>query len=152
MKDILYCEDNFHMRKQIVGFLGDVFPDREVVADESVRGVLSKFTEINLDNVSPISVNNVADVLRRENADFSNLKLAITDGHLIDRFAGAGDEILSGWDLAKILRDCNYIGKIVYLGGSDIPSDREELFDLKLSKLDVRNGSKLIDYALTFLS
>lgn len=134
-----------------MGLFGDVFPNREVIADYSVRGVLSKFTGINLDNVSPVNANNVAGMLRRGNADFSPLKLAITDGHLIDGLAGAGDEILNGWDLAKILRDCNYTGRIVFYGGCDIPSDKEGLFDLRLSKLVTGSASKLIEYAQTFL-
>ena len=141
MVSILYCEDEDIARNRAIKVLTREFPAYEVVASESVRSGLEGITKVSLHpkHLTHISQETILKRLKAENASLSNLGIAVTDGNLIDPFAGAGDEYLNGWNLAQILRGLGYQGKIVYIGFGRIPKGKENLFNQSIPKYDEKS-------------
>ena len=151
MATILYCEDDKDNRKVIDSALRNNFPQHSVISTETVRDGLEGVTGVSLHprHMDRISLETVEQRLRSSNANLSELGMVITDGKLIDPFAGAGDEIIHGWDLAQILRNLGYKGKILYTGLSAVPVGKKDLFDAEISKYE---GGKIVDYARMHLT
>ena len=147
MAQILFCEDDKDSRESLFMDLQKGFPAHAIVASETVRDGLAGVTGIDLNPryLDHIAVETIEGRLRDSHADISKLGIVITDGLLIDRFAGANDCILNGWDLAQVLRNLNYPGKIVYIGLTAIPTGKENLFDERISKWD---NLKIIEYVI----
>ncbi|GEM_PF-6158028 len=146
MTRILYCEDDADRRAKITSALRESFPTHDLTSAETVRDGLQGITGIDLHPryLSEISSETIEQRLRDSGANLSDLGIVITDGGLIDPFVGARGQILDGWDLAQILRNLGYPGKIVYTGLKDIPTSKESLFDVMIPKFEVE---QIIDYA-----
>ena len=145
MAKILYCEDETRLRDQTTLELVSEFPKHKVVSTAIVRDGLAEITGVDIHPkyLKIISPETIEKRLRDSNANLSDLGIVITDGGLIDPFAGAGDSILEGWDLAQILRNLGYRGKIVYVGLTSAPVGKQSLFDVTLSKFD---NQQIVDY------
>ena len=145
MGAILYCEDDRNNREVIDSALRANFPAQNIISAETVRGGLERITGVSLtrEELGKISLETVEQRLRSFGANLSGLGMVITDGELIDPVAGAGDEILHGWDLAQILRNLGYTGRVVYTGMQSIPIGKGYLFNVKISKWEER---LIVDY------
>jgi len=150
MATILYCEDDRNNREIIDSALRSNFPAHNVISTDTVRDGLEKVTGVSLQRkeLGRISLETVEQRLRSYNANLSGLGIVITDGGLIDPIAGAGDEILYGWDLAQILHNLGYDRKIIYTGMRSVPIGKGDLFSIKISKCEER---QIVDYARTQL-
>ena len=151
MATILYCEDQKDSRDIVDSVLRRNFPAHNVISADTVRDGLEGITGVGLHprDLGRISPETIEQRLRSSNANLSGLGIVITDGELIDPLAGASDKILHGWDLAQILRNLGYTGKIAYIGLKAVPIGKGDLFDKKIPK---NEEEKIIVYAIECLT
>ena len=86
--------------------------------NQGVREAIAENLEMRWPQARIITADTLFSALDRAKEN-KNLELVITDGDLPDG---------KGWDLASQLRGQGYSGPIIYLGGTNIPDDKEDLF------------------------
>ncbi len=138
MKQILYCEDDLNIRSTIVNYkMKDDVLDCQVIEASGVREGLSKLTGINMNHFDPTSIDQLLNAIKAGNPNYDLLRLVLTDGELIDPEINGKKNAFTGWDLAYVLRETGYKGKIGYLGTSLVPENKKHLFDGFFNKLDL---------------
>ena len=135
-QQILYCEDEPIWRKTFRKRFKLDAPEYSLINAVTVREGLTKVTGIDLDNLEAITLNNVLTAIKKGNPNYDLLKIVLTDGELEYSNYPENKESLYGWDLAHILRESGYKGKIVYIGGKRVPGDKKSLFSSIFSKWD----------------
>jgi hypothetical protein len=89
-----------------------------------------------------IEASSVDEALYKITNSISSLKCVITDGFLL------GAEC--GWDLAKLLRNINYKGPIIYYGNAQIPAGKESLFTERFWKGSKSYNERKDDFSYIF--